>query len=288
MNSKENIISNISSTFDTIQYNKLVYKDYYYDQQLNYLSDSFSEPNQIKNHEEYIQDNMTLPEKPLLNKKVNESSQNKFSNQKEKEESKVESSKITKNKLQKNKTKQKQKYAKFLIQNKNYSKSGYTTKRTSRRGSNCKNRILRNIIQNILIDWFSRLSNGRINNKNFPKLKKLRNNYLEVIYRDYMNMRKTELKEIYSGDYFKKILEKDKHIFEFNKAIIEKYECMEPKLNCTFRQAFNYFYNKENIISFKNDDLLNGLKSKKEYINEKGEKELLEKNMKELFDNINH
>lgn len=285
MNSKEHFTSNISSTLDTIQYNKFEYRDYSYDEKLNYPSDSFSKINQIEKNEECFQDNMTLPEKALVNKKVNESSKNYFSNQKEKEESKAESSKITRNKLQNNKTKQKQKYAKFLIQNKYYSKSGYKTKRKSHRGSNCKNRILRNIIQDILIDWFSRSS---IENKNFPKLKKLKSNYLEVIYRDYMNMKNIKLKEMYTGDFFKEILEKDKHIFEFNKAIIEKYKCMETKLICNFKQAFNYFYDKENIISFIDDDLLNGLKSKKEYINEKGDKELLEKNMKELFDNINH
>ena len=104
-------------------------------------------------------------------------------------------------------------------------------------------------------------------------------------------MDKFTLKEIYSGDFFKQILEKDKHIFEFNKKAMETSACMEPKLNCTFKQAFNYFYNKENIKSSQDEDIfdiLNGLKSKNEYINEKGEKELLEKYMKELFDNINH
>jgi len=285
MNFQEHIISNISSTLDTIQYNKFEFRDYSYDEKLNYSSYSLSKVNLIENYEECFQANMTLPEKTLLNKKVIEPSENNFSNKKEKEESKAESSKITRNKLQNNKTKPKQKYAKFLIQNKYYSKSGYKTKRKSHRGSNCKNRILRNIIQDILIDWFSR---SNIKNKNFPKLKKLKSNYLEVIYRDYMNLKNIKLKEMYTGDFFKEILEKDKHIFEFNKAIIEKYKCMEPKLNCNFRRAFNYFYDKENIISFIDDDLLNGLKSKKEYINEKGDKELLEKNMKELFDNINH
>ena len=43
---------------------------------------------------------------------------------------------------------------------------------------------------------------------------------------------------------------------------------MDSKLNCTFKQAFNFFINKERIISSQNADILYGLKSKNEYINE--------------------
>ena len=76
MNSKEHFTSNISSTLDTIQYNKFEYRDYSYDEKLNYPSDSFSKINQIEKNEECFQDNMTLLEKALVNKKVNESSKN--------------------------------------------------------------------------------------------------------------------------------------------------------------------------------------------------------------------
>lgn len=101
-------------------------------------------------------------------------------------------------------------------------------------------------------------------------------------------MKNITLKEIYSGDCFKEILEGDKHIFEHNKKAIEKSKYMETKLDCTFMQAFNYFYNKENDIVFQNNDILDGLKSKNEYIKEKGEKEFLEKYIEELYNNINH
>jgi hypothetical protein len=288
MNSKEQNTSNFSSTLETIQFNIIGNKDYFCDLKINNLFNPFSNQNQIMNFEECLQDNPTLPEKSFINKQVDELSKNDFSNLKEKGENKDKSSDITNIKPQKNQTKKKPKKVKFLIRKTNYSKSGNTTIRNSHRSSNFKNRILRNLFQDIFIDWISTQNKKRVNEKRIPKLKKLGYKNLQDIYKDYMNMKKFKLKEIYSGDCFKKILENDKHIFEFNKKAIETLEYMESKLNCTFMQAFNYFYNKENIISCQNDDILNGLKSKNEYINEKGEKEFLEKYMKELYDNINN
>lgn len=290
MTFKEHNTSNISSTLETIQYNINGNKDYIYDQKYNYSFDSDSNLNIFKDSEEMMPDNTTLPEKSLLNKQVNEPSKSQFSNQKVKDQNKDESSDIRKIKQQKNKTKKKTEGDTFLITKTYYLKSGNTTIKRSHRSSNYKNRILRNLIQDIFIDWISRQNNKRINIKKIRKLKKLDSKYLEFIYKNYMNMKKFKLKEIYSGDCFGGILakDKDKYIFEFNKKAIREYEFMEPKTNCTFKEAFNYFYNKENIISSQDGDLLNGLKSKNEYINEKDEKKDLEKFMKVLFDNINH
>jgi len=290
MTFKEHNTFNISSTLETIQYNINGNKDYIYDQKYNYSFDSDSNLNISKDSEEMMPDNTTLPEKSLLNKQVNEPSKSKFSNQKDKDQNKDESSDIRKIKQQKNKTKKKTEGDTFLITKTYYLKSGNTTIKRSHRSSNYKNRILRNLIQDIFIDWISRQNNKRINIKKIRKLKKLDSKYLEFIYKNYMNMKKFKLKEIYSGDCFGGILakDKDKYIFEFNKKAIREYEFMEPKTNCTFKEAFNYFYNKENIISSQDGDLLNGLKSKNEYINEKDEKKDLEKFMKVLFDNINH
>jgi len=290
MTFKEHNTSNFSSTLETIQYNINGNKDYIYDQKYNYSFDSDSNLNISKDSEEMMPDNTTLPEKSLLNKQVNEPSKSKFSNQKDKDQNKDESSDIRKIKQQKNKTKKKTEGDTFLITKTYYLKSGNTTIKRSHRSSNYKNRILRNLIQDIFIDWISRQNNKRINIKKIRKLKKLDSKYLEFIYKNYMNMKKFKLKEIYSGDCFGGILakDKDKYIFEFNKKAIREYEFMEPKTNCTFKEAFNYFYNKENIISSQDGDLLNGLKSKNEYINEKDEKKDLEKFMKVLFDNINH
>ena len=290
MTFKEHNTSNIYSTLETIQYNINGNKDYIYDQKYNYSFDSDSNLNIFKDSEEMMPDNTTLPEKSLLNKQVDEPSKSKLSNQKDKDQNKDESSDIRKIKQQKNKTKKKTEGDTFLITKTYYLKSGNTTIKRSHRSSNYKNRILRNLIQDIFIDWISRQNNKRINIKKIRKLKKLDSKYLEFIYKNYMNMKKFKLKEIYSGDCFGGILakDKDKYIFEFNKKAIREYEFMEPKTNCTFKEAFNYFYNKENIISSQDGDLLNGLKSKNEYINEKDEKKDLEKFMKVLFDNINH
>lgn len=290
MTFKEHNTSNISSTLETLQYNINGNKDYIYDQKYNYSFDSDSNLNIFKDSEEMMPDNKTLPEKSLLNKQVDEPFKSKFSNQKDKDQNKDESSDIRKIKQQKNKTKKKTEGDTFLITKTYYLKSGNTTIKRSHRSSNYKNRILRNLIQDIFIDWISRQNNKRINIKKIRKLKKLDSKYLEFIYKNYMNMKKFKLKEIYSGDCFGGILakDKDKYIFEFNKKAIREYEFMEPKTNCTFKEAFNYFYNKENIISSQDGDLLNGLKSKNEYINEKDEKKDLEKFMKVLFDNINH
>ena len=197
-----------------------------------------------------------------------------------KEENKAKSNEIINEQQAEKKTKRN----KFIINKADYQKSGYQTKIISHRSSNCKNKILRNLIQDILIDWLSITNNKR----RILRLKKLSKNNLEVIYKNYMNIKDFRLKEIYSGEYLKEISEKDRHIFEFNKKLIETSENMEAKLNCSFKQAFNYFNNKESIISSQNSNILSGLKSKNEYINEKKDKEFLEKNIQKLFEEINH
>jgi predicted small secreted protein len=197
-----------------------------------------------------------------------------------KEENKAKSNEIINEQQAEKKTKRN----KFIINKADYQKSGYQTKIISHRSSNCKNKILRNLIQDILIDWLSITNNKR----RILRLKKLSKNNLEVIYKNYMNIKDFRLKEIYSGEYLKETSEKDRHIFEFNKKLIETSENMEAKLNCSFKQAFNYFNNKESIISSQNSNILSGLKSKNEYINEKKDKEFLEKNIQKLFEEINH
>ena len=167
----------------------------------------------------------------------------------------------------------------------NYSRSGNNTKKISYRTSNCKNKIIRNLFQNIFFDWLSRPNN--------PKLTKLSKYFLEVIYIKYKDYKNVKLGEIYSGDCFEKKSGNDRGFFEENrKAIKASSVSMRSKLNFTFQQAFNSFYNKTNVSS-KDGDILNGLKSKDEYIKEHNKynkqtvKELFEKNMKNLFININ-
>ena len=278
MNFKDQYSSKDSSTSDTASINLFENKELTCDQDFNFLLES----NLSKNSEEYMPDITSFPEKTSLNKIFDELSEHKhqFSNLIVKEENKAKSNEIINEQQAEKKTKRN----KFIINKADYQKSGYQTKIISHRSSNCKNKILRNLIQDILIDWLSITNNKR----RILRLKKLSKNNLEVIYKNYMNIKDFRLKEIYSGEYLKEISEKDRHIFEFNKKLIETSENMEAKLNCSFKQAFNYFNNKESIISSQNSNILSGLKSKNEYINEKKDKEFLEKNIQKLFEEINH
>ena len=278
MNFKDQYSSKDSSTLDTASINLFENKELTCDQDFNFLLES----NLSKNSEEYMPDITSFPEKTSLNKIFDELSEHKhqFSNLIVKEENKAKSNEIINEQQAEKKTKRN----KFIINKADYLKSGYQTKIISHRSSNCKNKILRNLIQDIIIDWLSITNNKR----RILRLKKLSKNNLEVIYKNYMNIKDFRLKEIYSGEYLKEISEKDRHIFEFNKKLIETSENMEAKLNCSFKQAFNYFNNKESIISSQNSNILSGLKSKNEYINEKKDKEFLEKNIQKLFEEINH
>ena len=278
MNFKDQYSSKDSSTSYTASINLFENKELTCDQDFNFLLES----NLSKNSEEYMPDITSFPEKTSLNKIFDELSEHKhqFSNLIVKEENKAKSNEIINEQQAEKKTKRN----KFIINKADYQKSGYQTKIISHRSSNCKNKILRNLIQDILIDWLSITNNKR----RILRLKKLSKNNLEVIYKNYMNIKDFRLKEIYSGEYLKEISEKDRHIFEFNKKLIETSENMEAKLNCSFKQAFNYFNNKESIISSQNSNILSGLKSKNEYINEKKDKEFLEKNIQKLFEEINH
>ena len=278
MNFKDQYSSKDSSTSDTASINLFENKELTCDQDFNFLLES----NLSKNSEEYMPDITSFPEKTSLNKIFDELSEHKhqFSNLIVKEENKAKSNEIINEQQAEKKTKRN----KFIINKADYQKSGYQTKIISHRSSNCKNKILRNLIQDIIIDWLSITNNKR----RILRLKKLSKNNLEVIYKNYMNIKDFRLKEIYSGEYLKETSEKDRHIFEFNKKLIETSENMEAKLNCSFKQAFNYFNNKESIISSQNSNILSGLKSKNEYINEKKDKEFLEKNIQKLFEEINH
>ena len=278
MNFKDQYSSKDSSTSYTASINLFENKELKYDQNFNFFLGS----NLSKNSEEYMPDITSFLEKTSLNKSVDELSEHKhqFSNLIVKEENKAKSNEI----INEQQAEKKRKRNKFIINKADYQKSGYQTKIISHRSSNCKNKILRNLIQDILIDWLSITNNKR----RILRLKKLSKNNLEVIYKNYMNIKDFRLKEIYSGEYLKETSEKDRHIFEFNKKLIETSENMEAKLNCSFKQAFNYFNNKESIISSQNSNILSGLKSKNEYINEKKDKEFLEKNIQKLFEEINH
>ena len=270
-----NISGNIENNIPT---NKNVAIDY----TINSNKNLFQKSKEKILEDEKVQDKVIIPEISLLKKKKNNSSklEGQFSNLEERKESHTKSRNIRKKELQE------LRQIKFKVTHSpNYSRSGNNTKKISYRTSNCKNKIIRNLFQNIFIDWLSRSNN--------PKLTKLSKYYLEVIYKKYKDYKNVKLGEIYSGDCFEKKSGKDREFFEENrKAIKASSVSMRSKLNFTFQKAFNSFYNKINVSS-KDGDILNGLKSKDDYIkehnkyNEQAVKELFEKNMKNLFININ-
>jgi hypothetical protein len=270
-----NISGNIENNIPT---NKNVAIDY----TINSNKNLFQKSKEKILEDEKVQDKLIIPEISLLKKKKNNSSklEGQFSNLEERKESHTKSRNIRKKELQE------LRQIKFKVTHSpNYSRSGNNTKKISYRSSNCKNKIIRNLFQNIFIDWLSRSNN--------PKLTKLSKYYLEVIYIKYKDYKNVKLGEIYSGDCFEKKSGKDREFFEENrKAIKASSVSMRSKLNFTFQQAFNSFYNKTNILS-KDGDILSGLKSKDEYIKEHNKndeqnvKELFEKNMENLFNSLN-
>ena len=287
MNFESQVISDFALKFDTEIYNKSHYieNEFLTNKDTNPEYRIFSNENLFQKNEENVPEDekvpdiITIPKKSLLKKKLNKSS--KFESQQlnleKSKEFPTKSSKKRKNELQKLKP------IKFeVIQITNYLRSGNNTKKISFRLSNCINKILRNLFQNIYIDWISIQSKS--------KLKKLSKNCLEVIYIRYKVLKNVKLEEIYSGNFFEKI---DKEIFEENKKVIEESSLdMKNKLDYIFQEAYNSFYNKKEC-STQNDDILNGLKSKNEYIkehnkyNNQGVKKLFEKAMKSLFNSIN-
>lgn len=290
MNFENQEISDFALKFDTEIYNKSHYieNDILTNKDANPEYRIYSNENLFQKNEENVPedekvpDTITIPKKSLLKKRLNKSSklERQYLNLEKSKEFPTKSSNKRKNELQKLKP------IKFeVIQINNYLRSGNNTKIISFRPSNCINKILRNLFQNIYIDWIS------ISSKS--KLKKLSKNCLEVIYIRYKVLKNVKLKEIYSGNFFEKKLEKDREIFEENKKVIKESSLdMKYKLDYTFQQAYNFFYNKIEY-STQNDNILNGLKSKNEYIKEHNKynnqdvKKLFEKAMESLLNSIN-
>jgi len=163
----------------------------------------------------------------------------------------------------------------FKIINFNYEKSGHNIKKNSKRHQNCKQKIIRNFIQDILPNWINYGKEGKILKKICKK---------KLLY-NYINYKCKKLKEIYE------ICEKD--IFnasEYNNNITNKLEeNIMIKLNFYFEEAFKAFCyenlrgnillkvkNREfNYYEGENNEKSNGeeffikFKSKKQYINER-------------------
>ena len=159
----------------------------------------------------------------------------------------------------------------FSIENEKMLKIGNKLKNKSYRCDNLVMMIIRNLIQEIFLDWINYGVSD--NSKQLCKIN-------PQIFRQKIDFKGKKLKEIYSKEIKK---EKEKHSFNYkhNSLIIESADGIKNmKLNFTFEEALKLFFCKNNanknisrIINIdenKEDVILKGLKGKEEYKNRKG------------------
>lgn len=157
----------------------------------------------------------------------------------------------------------------FIIQNEKNLKIGNNTKKKDNRYDNKMAMIIRNLIQEIFLDW--------INYGESDDAKKLCKINPEILRKNY-DLRGKTLGEIYS----KKLSEKEKQKYgkDHNIEIINNSSGIKKiKLNFKFEEALKLFLcinnaNKNlseiiNLDEYKEEEILKGLKGKEEYINRK-------------------
>ena len=128
-----------------------------------------------------IEDNINISNESLADSKIKLNKEKKKS--KSKSNKKVKNVKIRNIKnIQENSTKE----TTYKTFNNNFEKSGNIIKKNSKRGQNCRQKIIRNLIQNILPNW--------INDEKNQRVKKLGKKELKYNYFEYKGKK---LKEIY-------------------------------------------------------------------------------------------
>lgn len=151
----------------------------------------------------------------------------------------------------------KNKKTRFRVANMNFAKSGNYITKNSKRHQNCKNKIIRNFIQDVLIYW---INDGVKNNI----LKKI--NPSNIPY-NYLEKKNLKLKDIY------------KENIELNVPNKDLSENTSIKLNFSFKQALISFCDEKsrnkilsevkNEIGKVEDNIYDKLKTKNDYIKEK-------------------
>ena len=160
----------------------------------------------------------------------------------------------------------------FLIENEKTLKIGNNIKNKSYRCDNIIRMIIRNLIQEIFLDWinYGESDNSKLIYKINPQ-----------IFPKYYDFRGKKLKEIYSKEISKKEIQKHSINNEHNILIIKSpHGIQNTKLNYSFEEALKLFFCKNiapknisqiiNIDENVEDEILKGLKGKEEYINRKG------------------
>ena len=156
----------------------------------------------------------------------------------------------------------KNKKTRFRVANTNYAKSGNYLSKNSKRHQNCKNKIIRNFIQDVLIYWI----NDGIKNKNFKKI-----NPASIPY-NFIENKNLKLKDIYKENIESNGMTNISTDLQRNIII---------KLNFSLKQAFISFSDEnsrknilkevmnENGSENIEDDIYDKLKTKNDYIKEK-------------------
>lgn len=212
----------------------------------------------IKEGKEEIEEEI---EKKTIEKSVNPEKEIEKENEKENDENiKNEDNEVNEKKVI------------FSIENEKMLKIGNKLKNKSLRCDNIVIMVIRNLIQEIFLDWINYGVSD--NSKQLCKIN-------PQIFRQKIDFKGKKLKEIYSKEISEK--EKEKHSFNYkhNSLIIESADGVKNmKLNFTFEEALKLFFCKNNanknisrIINIdenKEDVILKGLKGKEEYKNRKG------------------
>ena len=182
----------------------------------------------------------------------------------------------------------------FFIENEKELKIGNSIKTKNFRYDNQINKIIRNLIQEILLDWINYKENdsSKILYKINPIILK-KNNF------KYFKGKK--LKDIYSNEISikdkktKKIKDNDHNIIIINDC---NNKIKNFKLNLLFEQALKLFLDKNNVKEgfsyiinldenkISKSELLGGLKGKEEYINIKGRNYSFKQKLGKVFDKI--
>ena len=267
---------NIVSNIDDNEFSKTFQKIFTFNNQNQPFSNQKLDENIYYSKEQYSQNinkedfSYDLKDYPKLQYELYNANNNKtelnIDNQEKKEEK--ENKTIIKSKtIKKVKKKVKSKSFPFKTQNKNYPKNGNNIKKTSQRHQNCRQRIIRNFIQDNLIYWIC-------DGKKDKMLKKLGKK--KILY-DYKKYKGLKLKDIYSE------IKED----SYNNKIINAADGdMLIKLYFTFEEAFKVFCFEKckksilpnverrvlkvhpNVIIENRDEFFSKLKSKEQYINE--------------------
>ena len=170
----------------------------------------------------------------------------------------------------------------------NFSKSGNIIKRNSQRHQNCKRKIIRNFIQNILIHWISDGIKDKMLNKKD-----------QIIY-NYIKYKGKKLREIYSESnnrYNNDIIENSKGnmLIKFNFYFEEAFKafCFVKLRKGIFFEVKNRVMNelKREIKEVQGEQFYIKLESKNQYIDEKiiylKDKNLFEESFEQLLSEFN-